>query len=130
MNSDENFKLYLLVVFLKFFATSDLFSPFPLLEILRIPQTGPSGTRFPLLPKPAPVGSPFIISGTGTRGKMCECFFTGKIIIVVNLPSSVQILIHIIVVGNISNKICLLDLLKLFLSGSLEGKWNFGKMHN
>ena len=58
MNSDENFKLYLLVVFLNFFATSDLFSPFPCLEILRIPQTVPSGTRFPLLPKPAPVGSP------------------------------------------------------------------------
>lgn len=61
---------------------------------------------------------------------MFECFFTGKLFIVFNLPCSVQILVHKIVVGNISNKICLLDLLKLFLSGSMEGKWNFAKIHN
>lgn len=130
VNSHENFKLYLLVVFLIFFSTSDLFPPFPCLEILTILHTVPSGTRFPLLLKPAPSRLTFTVSGTRTRGKMYECFFTGKIFIVFNLPSSVQILVHKIVVGNISNKICLLDLLKLFLWGSLEGKWNFGKIHN
>ena len=97
---------------------------------LMIPHKVPSGTRFPFLLKPAPSRFTFTVSGTRTRGKMCECFFTGKIFIVFNLPSSVQILVHKIVVGNISNKICLLDLLKLFLWGSLEGKWNFGKIHN
>ena len=74
VNSHENFKLYLLVVLKNFFSTSDQFPPFACLENLMIPQTVSSGTRFTLLPKPAPVGSP-LVSGTRTRGKTCECFF-------------------------------------------------------
>lgn len=52
--------------------------PLPCLGTLMIPQTVPSGTSFPLLPQPAPVGSPLQALGLGQEVRLVSISSLGN----------------------------------------------------
>lgn len=56
------------------------------IEILVIPQTVPSGTNFPLLPQPAPVGSPLQALGQGQEVRHVKVSSLGNCSLAFTLP--------------------------------------------